>query len=217
MKDEQTLTAASTTNEAWLEALRNPERNGGALGELRAVLVRGLRAVLAKRAPRNAEAMAEDVAQEALLKILDRLDSFRGESRFTTWAQKIAVNLALSKLRRKRWENVSLDDLLPEEEAGDYTPPALSDADSSPENQTAQHLLVEQVERVSREDLTEHQRTALLTVKAHGMPMDEAARRLDLTRNALYKLIHDARKRLKQGLEKRGLSAESILAELDDR
>jgi RNA polymerase sigma-70 factor (ECF subfamily) len=217
MKDEQAAAFSHATNEAWMEALRPPERNGGALQVLRGVLVRGLRAVLAKRAPRNADAMAEDVAQEALLKILDRLDSFRGESRFTTWAQKIAVNLAFSKLRRKRWENVSLGDLLPEDEAGDYTPPALSDADIGPEERTGQHLLVEQVERVIREDLTDHQRTALLTVKAHGMPMDEAARRLDLTRNALYKLIHDARKRLKQGLEKRGLSSESILAELDDR
>lgn len=217
---ERQTNFSCATNEAWLEALRSPERSpacNGALQELRGVLVRGLRAVLAKRAPGKAEAMAEDVAQEALLKILDRLDTFRGESRFTTWAQKIAVNLALSKLRRKRWENVSIEDLTADGDADDYTPPALSDRDCGPEERTAQLHLVEQVEQVIEEALTEHQQAALMAVKGRGMPMDEAARRLDISRNALYKLIYDARKRLQRALKKRGVSPDGILSELEER
>ena len=199
-----------TTNEAWLEALRGPGRDE-ALQQLRTILVRGLQAVLAQRVPGRAEALAEDFAQEALVKILESLDTFRSESRFTTWAQKIAVRLAFTELRRKRWQDVSLQDLMPE---GGPTPLAFATAEPGPAEMTNLRLIVEQVGRVMQEALSERQRTALTAVMVHEMPLEEVARRMDTNRNALYKLLHDARKRIKKELEKRGISPEEILAQL---
>ncbi len=199
-----------TTNEAWLEALRGPGRDG-ALQQLRAILVRGLQAVLAQRVPARAGALAEDFAQEALVKILESLDTFRSESRFTTWAQKIAVRLAFTELRRKRWQGVSLQDLMPE---GGPTPLAFATAEPSPAEMTNLRLIVEQVGRVMQETLSERQRAAMTAVMVHEMPLEEVARRMGTNRNALYKLLHDARKRMKKELEKRGLSPEEIFAHL---
>ena len=93
-------------NEEWLAALRGPEKEA-ALGDLRGLLVRGLRAALHGRVG-GVEPSVEDFVQEALLKILDNLDSFRGESRFTVWAQKICVRTAFAEMRRSRWRDVSL-------------------------------------------------------------------------------------------------------------
>jgi RNA polymerase sigma-70 factor, ECF subfamily len=89
------------TNEQWLTELRGPERDR-ALADLRVVLVRGLKVALRGRVRQGLEEAAEDFAQEALIKILAGLDTFRGESRFTTWAQKIAVLTASTELRRRR-------------------------------------------------------------------------------------------------------------------
>ncbi len=199
-----------TTNEAWLEALRGPGRDE-ALQQLRAILVRGLQAVLAQRVPGRAGALAEDFAQEALLKILESLDTFRSESRFTTWAQKIAVRIAFTELRRKRWQDVSLQDLTPE---GGPTPLVLSNPEPDPAETAGLRLIVEQVGRVMQEALSERQRAAMTAVMVHEMPLEEVARRMGTNRNALYKLLHDARKRMKKELEKRGLSPEEIFAQL---
>ena len=86
------------TNEEWLVDLRGPDQDL-ALADLRALLKRGLTFALASR-PNVDEATIEDFCQDALLKILDNLDTFRGESQFTTWAQKIAVYTAFTELRR---------------------------------------------------------------------------------------------------------------------
>lgn len=204
------LTAAAS-NEAWVAALRGPERDA-ALDVLREVLVRGLRAALAQRPVRGAEAFVEDFAQDALVKILDRLDTFRGESRFTTWAQKVAVRVALTELRRKRWQDVALDDLAPDA-SGDYTPAVLASEDVGPDRQTAHQLLLSQVEQTIEEALTERQQAALAVVM-EGVPLDVAAERLGTNRNALYKLIFDARKRLRKALEQRGVDPETLLREL---
>jgi RNA polymerase sigma-70 factor (ECF subfamily) len=199
-----------TTNEAWLEALRGPGRDE-ALQQLRAILVRGLQAILAQRVPARAEALAEDFAQEALLKILENLDTFRSESRFTTWAQKIAVRIAFTELRHKRWQDVSLQDLMPK---GGPTPLVLSNPEPDPAETAGLRLIVEQVGRVMQEALSERQRAAMTAVMVHEMPLEEVARRMGTNRNALYKLLHDARKRMKKELEKRGLSPEEIFAHL---
>ncbi len=203
--------AEPATNEAWLEALRGPGRDA-ALGQLRAILVRGLRVVLANRIPGQAGDLAEDFAQEALVKILGSLGTFRGESRFTTWAQKIAVRIAFTELRRKRWQDVSLQHLMPE---GGSEPLTVADAAPDPFETTSLRLIVEQVQRVMQEALSERQRAAMMLKMVHEMPLEEIARRLGTNRNALYKLLHDARKRLKAALEKRGLSPEEILAHLE--
>jgi RNA polymerase sigma-70 factor (ECF subfamily) len=199
------------SNEAWLAALSEsgPEQ-GTALADLRALLVRGLGYAMADR-PGVTGADIEGFVQDALLKILDNLDSFRGESRFTTWAQKIAVHEAFSELRRKRWQNVSLDDVIGQYE-GDFTPSFLMDPAPSPEQQVTQQALLDMIERLIAEELTDRQRRALVAVVLAGMPTEEVARRMGTNRNALYKLMHDARQRLKRRLLAQGISAEEALS-----
>jgi RNA polymerase sigma-70 factor (ECF subfamily) len=161
--------------------------------------------------PRVTEADIEGFVQDALLKILDNLDSFRGESRFTTWAQRIAVHEAFTELRRKRWENVSLEEMIARYE-GDFTPSILTDPDPSPEERVAQRRLMETVERLIVEELTDRQRRAIIAVVFAGMPTEEVARRMGTNRNALYKLMHDARQRLKRRMQAEGISLEEALA-----
>ncbi len=200
---------ADRTNQQWLAELRGPERQS-ALADLRALLLRGLRYALMDRYGVS-EAHLEDFVQEALLKILDGLDTFRGESHFITWANKIAVRVAFSELRRKRWEDVSLQDLLaPYGE--DFTPAFLTDPDPSPEKRVTQEALLALVQRTIKQDLTARQRQAITAVMVGGMSLEEVARRMDTNRNALYKLIHDARQRLQRALLAQGLSPEEILA-----
>ncbi|MDQ3943277.1 MAG: sigma-70 family RNA polymerase sigma factor [Actinomycetota bacterium] len=201
------------TNEQWLAALRGSQRDE-ALADLRAVLVRGLRPALKPRAGGDPEASIEDFAQEALVKILNNLDSFRGESRFTTWAQKIAVRAALAELRRRRWRDVSLQELVAGHEgSGTGTRlDTLADPRPTPEQSTTQKMMLSMVERLIEEELTERQREAMVAVMMNGMPLEEAARRMETNRNALYKLSHDARKRLKKRLAAEGLSPQEVLA-----
>ncbi len=199
------------TNKEWLAALSAPgPQREEALGDLRAQLVRGLGYAMADR-PDVTEAHIEGFVQDALLKILDNLDSFRGESRFTTWAQKIAVHEAFDELRRKRWEDVSLDTMLDRYE-GDFTPAVLTDPEPSPEQHVTQQMLLGMVKRLIDEELTERQQRAMLAVVFAGMPSGEVARRLDTNRNALYKLMHDARQRLKRRMLAEGISLEEALA-----
>ena len=200
------------TNDEWVEAL-NPPVSEEALADLRAILVRGLTAALANRFPSDLESNVEDFVQDALLKVLDSVDTFRGESRFTTWAQKIAVHVAFSELRRRRWKDVSLQSLIETDEGDEYTPAILTDPGTSPEREATQRDVYEILERLIHEELTERQRTAMLALMQGGMPMEEVALRMDTNRNALYKLVHDARKRLQQRLEETaGLTAQEVLA-----
>jgi RNA polymerase sigma-70 factor (ECF subfamily) len=201
---------AERTNEEWLGALRGSGREE-ALADLRALLVRGLRYALADRSSVT-EADLEDFAQEALLKILDGLSSFRGESRFTTWAHKIAIHVAFTELRRRRWKDVSLQDLVAQHSEGDFTPAALTDPSVSPEQRTTQQMLLETVQRVIEEELTDRQRQAMIAAMIGGMPLEEVARRMGTNRNALYKLLHDARQRLQKRLLARGLSPQDVMA-----
>jgi RNA polymerase sigma-70 factor (ECF subfamily) len=194
------------TNQEWLDALRGTGRED-ALADLRVLLVRGLRRAL----PDVPEQNLEDFVQEALLKILSGLDSFRGESRFTTWAFKIAIHEAFTELRRRRWKNVSLQDLVAKYDEGDFTPAALADRAPSPEQRVTQQMLLEMVHQLIDEELTERQRQAMIAAVFGGMPGDEVARRLGTNRNALYKLMHDARQRLQRRLLAMGLSVDEVM------
>jgi RNA polymerase sigma-70 factor (ECF subfamily) len=197
------------TNREWLADLRGPGRER-ALADLRVLLVRGLGYALSDW-PGVTEADREDFAQEALLKIMDKLDTFRDESRFTTWAQRIAVHGAFSELRRQRWQNVSLQDVLAHS-AGDLTlSGVLGDPAPSPERQAMRRQALERVLRLIDEALTERQRQAMVAVVLGGMPLQEVARRMDTNRNALYKLMHDARRRLKRCMEAEGVSLATLL------
>ena len=198
------------TNDEWLADLLEPgPQRDAALDALRERLVKGLGYALAGKSNVR-EADSEDFAQEAVLKILDALHTFRGESLFTTWAQKISVNVALSELRRRRWRDVSLDQIL-EMAQGDFVPKMMTDPSASPEVQAVQRTLLDTIQQVISEELTEKQRQALIAIRIQGMPLQEVARRMGTNRNALYKLLHDARKRLKSRLLSQGLSAQEIL------
>lgn len=199
------------SNAEWLDDLRDAGRREAALAELRPLLLNGLRRGLVdyvNTAGPEFAALAEDFVQEALLKILDNLESFRGESQFTTWAHKVAVRVALSELRHKQWQDRSLDALLSAETVVTFQP---ADAAPTPDLSAEQRDLAAVLHRLIEETLTEKQRTALQLVPIGQMPIAEAAERLGMTRNALYKLLHDARLRLKQRLAEEGLTPDDLL------
>jgi RNA polymerase sigma-70 factor (ECF subfamily) len=198
------------TNQEWLADLRGPGREE-ALADLRSLLVRGLRYALADRYGVS-ETDLEDFAQEALLKILAGLDSFRGESRFTTWAHKIAIHVAFTELRRHRWRDVSLQDLVVQYDDGDFAPDVLTDSAFSPEQRATQEMLMAMVERIIAEELTDRQRQAMVAAVIGGMPIEEVARRMGTNRNAIYKLLYDARQRLKKRMSLLGWTPQSVLA-----
>lgn len=200
------------SNEEWIAALSQPGAEyDAALEDLRVVLVRGLGYALADRSNVR-ESDLHDFAQDAILRILNGLDTFRGESRFTTWAHKIAVRVAFTELRRRRWRDVSLDEMT-ESRDGDaeFIPDFLADPSSGPEQQVMQQAIVDTLRRLVREELTDKQRQAMQAV-LKGMPMGEVARRMDTNRNALYKLLYDARQRLQKRMVDEGYSAQDVMS-----
>ena len=203
------------TNEQWIADLASsgPDQES-AIKDLRAIIRSGLPYSLSKwltPTDPNFDALADEVTQDTVLRVLDHLHSFEGRSKFTTWVHKIAVRIALTELRRKRWKDVSLDELL-DSDAAPSAVGLISDTVDDPSLAVEQMDMVERLRRVIDEELTEKQRTALTAVGIHGMPMDEAAERMGMKRNALYKLMHDARLRLKRRLEDEGLTPEDVLA-----
>lgn len=212
MTEQETSAMSHRTNQQWLEALRGPDHDQ-ALADLRAGLLRGLRYSLADR-PEVSEAALEDFVQEAIVRILHNLDSFRGESRFTTWAQKIAVRVALTELRRHRWRDVSLESVVGSPDT-DFVPKTLADPSVGPEQQAMRDTLLETLRHLIAECLTDRQRLATTAVYLRGMPLEEVARRMGTNRNALYKLLHDARTRLRQGMIDKGLTAQDVLDALE--
>lgn len=209
---------ARRTNEQWLHDLQStgPEHDD-AITDLRAILVSGLRRGLLNQVNTSApefETQAEDFAQEAILKILDNLASFAGLSQFTTWAHKIAVSVALTELRRKRWQDRSLDGLT-DDAQGDYTPTLAADPAPSPENNTERAETMAKVQQMLDEALTDKQRTALVASTIDGLSTNQLARKMDMKPNAVYKLLHDARLRLKKRLFEEGLTPNDILSVFD--
>jgi RNA polymerase sigma-70 factor (ECF subfamily) len=131
----------------------------------------------------------EDLTQESLLRIHQKLDTFEGQSRFTTWAATIAVNAALSELRRRRYHHLSI------EEAGER-----ADWSEEEDNSASDEEQVELLRRGIAEALTDRQREAIQAALG-GLPLMELARRYGVSQGAVYKLLHDARRRLKRFLE----------------
>ena len=204
---------AGRSNAQWVADLRKdgPVRDA-AIADLRRLLVAGLRRGLLRQiraSGREFDSQAEDFAQEALLKIIDQLDAFRGESRFTTWAHKIAVRVALTELRRKRWQDVSLDALATSPDA--MRPAEFADPAPGPAQAADKKAVTALLHRYIHDELTERQRRALLSVGIYGMPLEEVARRMGSTRNAMYKLLHDARRNLQRKLTADGFSREQLL------
>jgi RNA polymerase sigma-70 factor (ECF subfamily) len=196
------------TNQEWLDDLQGPDHEE-AIADLLAILKRGLTYALSSRGNVD-EGHIEDFAQDAVLRILDKLDTFRGESQFTTWANKIAIHVAFTELRRRRWQNISLDGIV-ESQEGDWIPESLADPGATPEQQATQRQLLSTLRRLITRELTDKQRQAMVAIVLQGMPLDEVARKMDTNRNALYKLLHDARKALKRELLAEGLSPDDVL------
>jgi RNA polymerase sigma-70 factor (ECF subfamily) len=202
------------TNAQWLSDLSEPGfEQETALADLRSIIRAGLPYALSKwLSPSDPkfDALIDEATQDTLLRVLESLGTFEGRSKFTTWVQKIAVRVALTELRRKRWRDYSLDDLL-EEERGGVNLEFKVDRSRGPELAAEQSDLISRVQRVILEELTEKQRTVLVAGQVHGMPLEEVARRMGRKRNALYKLMHEARLRMKRRLAEEGLSPEDIL------
>ena len=203
------------TNEQWLQDLRavGPAHDA-AITDLRAILVSGLRRGLLAQVNTSApefETQADDFGQEAILRILDKLDSFAGRSKFTTWAHKISVSVALTELRRKRWKDQSLDGMI-DDAQGDYTPSLAADPAPAPENSLERAQALVKIQQLIDKDLSEKQRTALVASAVDGLSTNELAQQLGMKPNAVYKLLHDARLRLKKRLAQDGLSPTDILS-----
>lgn len=208
------------TNETWLTDLRgNGTTREAALADLREIVEHGLPYALSRwLSPDDPlfTPLIEEVTQETLLRVLDQLDTFEGRSMFTTWVHKIAVRIALTELRRKRWQDSSLDEMLDNEE----TPaPAglMADRSPTPEEAALRADMLEHVRRILDQELTPKQREALILLGIQDMPLEEAAKRMKTNRNALYKLLHDARLRLKRRLINEGLSPQEVLAAFEQK
>jgi RNA polymerase sigma-70 factor (ECF subfamily) len=210
--------ASKRSNSEWIEHLSSDgDEKEEALTDLRAVIVKGLPYALSSwlsPADPQFDDLIEEVAQETLLRVLTHMDTFEGRSQFTTWVQKIAVRQVITELRRKRWQDTSLDSLL-EVEGTTVGTRLMVDPSPSPEVITEQSEMMEQIQRLIKEELTEKQSKAMIAIRVHGMPIGEVAKRMDMTRNALYKLLHDARIRLKKRMEEEGLTPEDVLASFE--
>jgi RNA polymerase sigma-70 factor, ECF subfamily len=190
----------------WPEALRGTdEESSGAICALRGFLLNGLRLALRDRRDVS-EAQLEDFTQEALLRILNRLDQFESRSKFTTWAYAIAVNTAFAELRRKRWQDVSLETLLADgAQLGE--PEIMPDAAFSGDED--RNRIIAALRRAIQQRLTDKQRAAIIG-ELREMPFDQIVQLLGTNRNAAYKLLHDARRALKNHLAAEGISALDI-------
>jgi RNA polymerase sigma-70 factor (ECF subfamily) len=203
------------TNEQWLAALRaGGAAREAALADLRANLLKGLpyalQGWLSPDDPGFAP-LGDEVVQETLMRVLEHLGSFEGRSQFTTWAHKIAVRVALTELRRRHWKDVSLESWM-ESAEGEHPSHAIANPAPGPEQAAERADLLVQVGRILQDELTPKQMQAMMAVGIQGMPLEEAARRLGTQRNALYKLLHDARLRLKRRLAREGLTPADLLA-----
>ena len=208
------------TNEQWLADLTGaPDVQAAALTDLRERLQRGIfyylsreRSDLSGLSGAEITHMAEDLAQDATLRVMENLDSFRGDSQFTTWATRIAVRVAISDLRRARYKDYSLDDLTAD---GDLLPVAstalMGDMPVGPERSAERSEVFERVNAALQDALTERQYQALMAVAVNGVPLEIVAERMGTHRNALYKLLHDARRKLRTYLETQGISPEYVM------
>jgi RNA polymerase sigma-70 factor (ECF subfamily) len=190
------------------------EPRDSALAELHAILQKVLPRALANWLPSDSsrfDSFLEDTIQETLLRALDKLDSFEGRSQFTTWVYKIAIRIALNELRHRRWKEVSLDGLESSDDPNEIPSERFASDDPRPEAIAERKDATALVEKILAEELTPRQLAVLTAIGVKGVPMDEVAKRMGTNRNALYKMMHDARLRLKHRLQREGYSPEDLL------
>jgi RNA polymerase sigma-70 factor (ECF subfamily) len=198
--------AAAGASRAWLERLAaSGPRRDAAVAELHALLLKAARFEVDRRRGalphlrgNDHEDLAQQSADDALVAVLRKLDDFRGESRFPTWAYKFALLEAAVKVRRRAWQGREV----PLEEDGWA---ALADVAASVQGRAEDGELFAALREEIKRSLTPHQRQVLIAVTLNDVPIDVLAERLDTTRGALYKTLHDARRKLGSALAGRGL------------
>jgi RNA polymerase sigma-70 factor (ECF subfamily) len=198
----------------WLRGLRaEGMTRDEALARLHGLLLRAARFEVARRRPAlphlrgdELDDIANEAAADALMSVLRRLDDFRGTSRFTTWAYKFALLEAAVKLRKRAWQGREVP-LEPE------TWGLFSSSDLEPDAEAEQSELLTTVQAAIAELLTPHQRRVLVALALNGVPIDVLADRLNTNRGALYKTLHDARRKLRKHLAERGLALDNRLEE----
>lgn len=201
---EQQAPALDETSARWVSSLRatGAERDT-AIQELHELLLRAARFELSRRAAtlpvRDRDDLAVQSADDALMNVLDKLGAFEGRSRFTTWAYKFAIYEAGVKARRRSWQD---REVTLEAEAWSLLP----DPGSGPAAVAEERELLRALENGIRSALTAHQRNVLVALAVTGVPIDVLAERLGTTRGALYKTLHDARRKLRGQLTNQGLA-----------
>jgi RNA polymerase sigma-70 factor (ECF subfamily) len=186
-------------------ASENASLREDAVRDLRDMLLRGLAKSLTKYG-RVDDAFLEDVVQEASLKILEKLGDFEGRSRFRTWAVTIAVRTAVGKMRKRDWQNVSLESIASNSK---FDPQVAVDTSETVDQTNRRSEMLNKLKELIDSELTERQWTAL-TAELGGMPLPVIAEQLGSNTNSLYKLLHDARKKLRHGLESAGITIDDV-------
>jgi RNA polymerase sigma-70 factor (ECF subfamily) len=210
-------TARSLLDEESREWLRSLRAGGAtrdeAVARLHALLLRAARFEVARRRPtlphlrgNDLDDIAQMAADDALVSVLARLDDFRGASRFTTWVYKFALLEAAVKLRKRAWQGREVP-LEPE------TWSLFSSAGLEPDEEIEQSELLTTLQQAIADVLTPHQRRVLVALALNGVPIDVLAERLNTSRGALYKTLHDGRRKLRRHLDERGLALETSLEE----
>ena len=196
--EEVTAVFADEDSEAWLAALSAPgPAREAACSRLHDLLLRAARFEVKRRRASLPHLRGDDFddlavqsADDALVAILAKLDTFRGDSRFTTWAYKFALLEAAVKLRRRAWQGREVP-LEPE------TWNVFAADNPSPERRAEESELLRELRVGIDEVLSPHQREVLVALALNEVPIDVLADRLNTTRGALYKTLHDARKKLR--------------------
>ena len=208
------------SNQEWLQDLVSGDsRQDTAIADLRELLLRAALYFFSRNLSdfRGLERdgilqRAEDCAQDALIAIMNHLPDFRGESKFTTWAYKFAINKALVTARHERWEGVSLDELAASEESSLMQRIQAMTGQVTPERSVMQAEIQNVIQEVIQHDLTDKQRQVLVLMVFYDVPLDEVVRHLGTNRNAVYKILHDARRKLKSGLVQHGFDIGETLS-----
>lgn len=192
-------------SQRWLDQLggSGPARDD-AVARLYALLLRAARFEVSRRRVALAhlrggdyDDLAQQSADDALVAVLAKLDDFRGDSRFTTWVYKFALYEAAANLRRRAWQNRELP-LEPESWQ------QIASRLHSPADHAEGGELLAALRHAIVDGLSAHQREVLVAITMNGVPLDVLAERLNTTRGALYKTLHDARKKLRSQLASQG-------------
>ena len=200
-------TVPDAESRAWVNALRPTSRGRDeAVVRLHELLLRAARFEVNRRRMtlphlrgNDFDDLAMQSADDALVAVLSKLDSYRGDSKFTTWAYKFALLEAAVKLRRRAWQGRELP-LQPE--AWSLFPTG----GPSPQASAERSELFDELHGAISNELSPHQREVLVAITLNGVPIDVLADRLNTTRGALYKTLHDARHKLRAHLAAQGMS-----------